>query len=528
MLKKVSYKDLILPYKEKDFENTTGEQTFEPFAFQEKARFQIELALKNPQFFSHFLLIGQKGLGQVESLKALLTNQTPFVVDSYPTFSSLLGLFVSPGSFQKAEGGFLVLPISRLIADFQLYDFIRVTLDNSYIDRNYLPETNFFGSNVRDRYNQKIFISCRVILIGDEEQFEQLLRYDNYIGDIFKMKVDLDYEAKATKENIQTFVKILDFLCPKITPSGKKRLFEESLITNESRVKFSINQEDWKAIYEEASALFPDKSELTEQEIHSAIENINSRVELLKKKYQDAVSWKILNHSVSGTRLGRINALSVFTPYVSAHEYGQISIVSARVSFGTGNFINIEREVNLSGDLHDKGVFILQSYLKGLFPRVQNIGLDISILFEQNQSVIDGDSASAAELLACLSALSGVEIPCDLAITGSMSQYGEIQAVGVVSLKIESWFDMTRLLGNSRSVYRVFVPEANLKDLILPRKILDSVKKGKFLIKSYSHISDVVPEIFGIKMGKIESNGKYTEGSLLRKIEEEFEKEKKY
>lgn len=138
---------------------------------------------------------------------------------------------------------------------------------------------------------------------------------------------------------------------------------------------------------------------------------------------------------LKGKKTGRINGLSVILLHSSLADFGQVNQVSARVALGSGNFINIEREVNLSGDLHDKGVFILQSYIKGMFSHIQSFGLDASILFEQNYSPIDGDSASCAELLAILSALAGLEIPCNIAVTGALSQYGEILPVGSVNTK---------------------------------------------------------------------------------------------
>ena len=232
------------------------------------------------------------------------------------------------------------------------------------------------------------------------------------------------------------------------------------------------------------------------------------------------------NITLSGKRLGRINGLSIFTPYSTHQEYGQVSVISSRALMGSGNFINIEREVNLSGDVHDKGVFILQSYLKGLFANFSAFAVDISILFEQSHSIVDGDSATVAELIATLSALSGYEIPSNIAITGSMSQYGEIMPVGAINQKVEAWFAISRLLGSPKDSYSVYIPTANAKDLVLSNEIIKAIQENKFNVYSFSHVTEVVPEILKIPMGKIEKDGKYTPDSILRRIEDRLEKKK--
>ncbi|MCX7998574.1 MAG: ATP-dependent protease, partial [Leptospiraceae bacterium] len=349
--------------------------------------------------------------------------------------------------------------------------------------------------------------------------------------EVFPMKILLDYECEANSKNLKMYSALLDDIfkkdeSPLLDSSGKLRVLEEMLYQNESRNKFSTNLSDCKLIYDEASSLFKNKKKLFYKEIDLAIQNIKTRNSIQKQKYHDSIKRKIYNFPLTGKRLGRIYGLSIYTPYITLEEYGQVNVISARVGFGSGNFINVERESNMSGDLHDKGIFILQSYLKGLFPRTQNLGLDISILFEQSNSTIDGDSAIVAELLACLSALSGIEIPTQIAITGAMSQYGEALAVGAVSQKIEAWYEFVSMFGKKKNKYIVYIPEANKENLIFSQKILKLMAEKNFLIKTYTHVRDLIPEIFGISLGILESNGKYTRGSLLERIEQEWDKEK--
>ncbi|MCB1178222.1 MAG: AAA family ATPase, partial [Leptospiraceae bacterium] len=342
--------------------------------------------------------------------------------------------------------------------------------------------------------------------------------------------IDLKYDEKLNNDNIKKFSNFIYSLTSdlkiKIDKTGIQKLLEEALILNESKEKFSLVISDIKAILEEAVLLANEskKKIIKEKEIEKALEFIKYRFGHPRRRYFEALKQKIFRIDLSGSRVGRINGLSIFTPFISFQEYGQISTISARVNMGGGSLINIEREVNFSGDLHDRGVFVLQSYLKGLFHKFQSLGMDISILFEQNHSIIDGDSASVAELIAVFSAISELPIPSNIAITGSLTQYGESLPVGAVIQKIESFFEITKLIGSQKETYKVFLPEQNIRDLILSKELRKYIEKGKFQIIAFSNVEEVVEEVFSIPFGKIGKNGKYQEGSFLKRIEEKLEK----
>lgn len=182
--------------------------------------------------------------------------------------------------------------------------------------------------------------------------------------------------------------------------------------------------------------------------------------------------------------------------------------------------------MNLSGDIHDKGVLIISSYLKALFGGHLNISLDASVTFEQNSSIIDGDSASIAQFLAVLSALSECKIPANLAVTGAMSQYGDALPIGEVNKKIEAFYEISSLIGTPKEIYRVFIPESNVKDLILSDTVLEAIKKGFFEVLSYAHIEDLIQEILGLPLGKADKEGSFPEGSLMHVIQQKLEKKK--
>lgn len=575
MSKKLSSGDVFINLKDKDFLLPRGKRIpTNYFIFQEDALKVIRQALDNPEFYPHFLITGMEGTGKRSGLISLLKTEyskkqdikkfyysrqsnsiiedpvitkdltplfdterstSPVIYDPTPNTMSLVGIPAErkyhPGNLVKAYGGYLILPLFKLVTEPNVFNVLKSCLLNEAIDFINLPEVNFFQD--LDRTLPQFPIHVRVILIGEEYLVEQLLKKDNSLGDVFKLKVDLEYEAEVKPENIRRFSMLLDTLgkegYPKIDVSGKKRLFEEALMQNESKSKFSLNVSETKSIYEEAMVLFKHKKgnrTIGEKEIEKAIESMDRRFSLPRKKYYEDLGSGIYNIKLTGSRLGRINGLSIFTPFGTFQEFGQVNVISSRALMGSGNFINIEREVNLSGDVHDKGVFILQSYLKGLFSNFPSLGVDISILFEQNHSVVDGDSATIAELLATLSALSGIEIPCNIAITGSMSQYGEVMAVGATTQKVEAWFEICRLLGDNKSIYKVFVPHQNTKDLILSKKVRTAMNTKRFQVYSFSHVSEVIPEIMGIALGNLEKDGHFTDGSLLRIIENKLEPKK--
>ncbi len=534
MLKLLNLKNIQLNYKEKDLQTSKNTKLSQvPFSPQtEKYLLQ---AFQNESLFPHFAFLGNSGLGKKTILKNIiqkLYKKEP-VIDSFSSLNSWLGVFeegrFQGGKFQQAKNNFLIIPISELLKKTFLIHFLVSVLKEKKVERWHLPETLYFME-----IPLKLFplpVDFRVILTGEEEEFEKLLKKNFYIDDIFKMKIFLDYECDTSSKNLKKFSLVLDSLIQENSPSldlsAKLRFLEEMLYQNENRNRFSTSLEDYQVIYQEAVSLFKKKKILSYNEIEKAIQNIKERNSTQKKKYYKSIQRKIYNFSLNGKRLGRIYGLSIFNPYGSLEEYGQVNIISARVGFGNGSFINVERESNMSGNSHDKGVFILQSYLKGLFPKVENLNLDISILFEQsNSTAIDGDSASVAELLACLSALSGVEIPTQIAITGAMSQYGEALAVGAVSQKIEAWFEFVSILGNKKDQYFVYIPEANQENLVFSKKSLDFMAKKNFFIKTYTHVMDIILDIFGISFGKLESDNTYTKGSLLRKIEQNLSKEK--
>lgn len=568
MLKKIELSELSIQIPHKQLQTKATSRGNTSFLFQTQAVKALKSTMNHPKIYPHFIVTAGDGLDYIEDLLKEVKNdfeksfspekfyfdpesrkispeetlgsvplfdrdarKRPFLLDQNPNISSVFGIpgehTYSAGDIVMANGGFLILPMSRLDKDPALMDLLLSVLSSGEIDFRKLPELLYFRDMDR---SIRIPVFARIILFGSEFSLDHLLRKHGLFGKIFKTKIDLEDEAELTPGNISNFSKYIDSLkeegLPDLDPSAKEVLLRDLLIQNESRTSFSLSFAESKAIYEEAIVLFPGKKSLGANEVEKAIASLDSRYSLPKKKYYEELERGVFNLKFTGSRLGRINALSIYSPFGNYQEYGQVNVISARVLMGSGNFINIEREVNLSGDVHDKGVYVLQSFLKGILSNYSTLGVDISILFEQSHMMVDGDSATVAELLITLSALSGIEIPCNLAVTGSMSQYGEVMPVGAVSRKITAWYEISSLLGNSRDTYHVFLPETNSKELILDKNVQSAIAKKKFTVNSYSHVEDIIPRVLGLPLGKIEKNGKFSENSVMSLIEKRLEPKK--
>lgn len=493
-------------------------------------------ALENPELFRHILITGPEIESNLLQFAQYLTEQVkhrPVIAEPTPTLLSLAGYPNSekyrPGRIAEAEDGLLLLPLRPLVEDPDLYYFLKGVLLTGKIDFLALPE----GPDSRhiNRFHPSIESRFRLILIGEETEVDSISQLDPDFYGGFDFKIHMPYEVNLTSAWLPVFSGLVKSWekpgYPSLDQSALDALLELALRWNDSQTKLSLHLSELRSFVTEVLALSKkSKKTLGRAQIEAAPEEIQKRTAIHKRKYRENIKEGLISVPLKGKKTGRINGLSVILLQSSLLDFGQVNQVSARVSLGSGNLINIEREVNLSGDLHDKGVFILQSYIKGMFSHIQSFGLDASILFEQNSSPIDGDSASCAELLALLSALSDLEIPCNIAVTGALSQYGDILPVGSVNTKIQAWYDVTKLAGSPSETYTLYLPKDNVRDLNLPREILNSMKTGRFKIVSCSHVEDLIPEVFGAPAGRMTKFGSYPSGSLFRLIEERIDKKR--
>lgn len=505
-------------------------------AFHREELSSLPRALENPGIFSNILITGpglESNLTLLQEYISSLKKNIKVICDPHPGFLTLAGFpgntEYRPGKMAEADGGYLLLPMRALTEDSNLYFLVKEVLQTGKIDFLTLPEMT--GSKEMNRFHPSVNTRFRLILAGEEGEVDFISGIDPDFYDSFSFKIHLPYEAvMKTKKNLQLFGGLIHSwenrdIRASILPPWT-RYSKSDLDGTTAERDFPYPSRNLGPLWANFSSYTKGKKPITRNQVESAVESVEKRIAVYKRRYLESVREGLITIQLKGKKTGRINGLSVILLHSSLSDFGQVNQVSARVALGSGNFINIEREVNLSGDLHDKGVFILQSYIKGMFSHIQSFGLDASILFEQNYSPIDGDSASCAELLAILSALGGLEIPCNIAVTGALSQYGEILPVGSVNTKIVAWYEVTQIVGNSKDKYTVYIPTANLRDLNLPSSIRRAMDKGKFQIFTCSHVEELIPEVFGIPAGKFGKNGKYPQGSLFHLIEERIDRKK--
>ncbi|MEE8149188.1 MAG: Lon-insertion domain-containing protein, partial [candidate division Zixibacteria bacterium] len=259
--------------------------------------------------------------------------------------------------------------------------------------------------------------------------------------------------------------------------------------------------------------------QVNRQDVECAVEQKKSRVNLIEEKVQEMYDNETLLVSTSGSAAGQINGLAVYK--VGEYSFGRPTRITASVSLGRAGIINVEREADLSGPIHTKGVLVLTGYLRNLFAQDKPMAMSASITFEQSYSGVDGDSASAAEIFVLISALTQIPIKQGIAVTGSVNQHGEIQPIGGVNEKIEGFYDVckSRRLTGSQGV---IIPHQNVQELLLRSDVLEAVKKGKFFIYPIKNIEEGIELLTGKAAGKRNRNNKFTRGSVFAKADDKL------
>ncbi|MEM7179673.1 MAG: S16 family serine protease [Spirochaetota bacterium] len=532
MLKNLSLKELTPNLSNPGPQKIPTEmQKYGEFFFQKEARYMFQLAIKNSTHFQNILLAGQREATAKEFVFRLISPETALIYEPMPSFSSLCGFLShkkwNSGAIERADKKILMVSTRPFLQDPELLSFFKTCIQEQGVYPAWLPDST---QSIR-RHLQALAVSFRVFFIGEFYEIDQLQRLDPSIAELFPMRINLQEEESLNSRTLANFSNYLEQLGKsfglKLSWEAKKAIIEYNLFLHENRESFSLDFWQEKLLLKEVCSLFPQKSRINHEEIDKSIANIQARSDKYKKKYHKSIVNKASYTNLRGSKIGLINGLSVVSYHTPLQEHGQINPISARVSNGSGSLISIEREANLSGDLHDRGVFILQNYLKGLFVNLDTIGFDVSLAFEQNHTLIDGDSASIAELLAILSALANLAIPSNIAVTGALSQYGDALPIGSVGLKIAGFVEVSHLVRRSdKTVYRLYVPKMNEKDILLTKQARDFLQAGKLQILSYTHIVDLIPEVFQVPAGKMTKYGKYPSNSLFGIIEERYERKK--
>lgn len=434
---------------------------------------------------------------------------------------------LKPGLIHKANGGYLIINVRDLLMSAPTWEAFKRVLRNQELSIDSSRDINQ-PITIVSLKPEAIPINVQVILIGSEQHYQQLCAMDPDFKKLFKIKADFDDSYDRSKENVKKLVQFIAHVCKKhsllpLDRSGVKEIIEFSSKCAGNQNKLTAVMQDVSDLLVESNyiATTNKKKLITNVEVKKALESKTKRF----SKYNEALNKMIRQGdiiiSTSGSKVGQINGLTV--AITGDCSFGQPVRITANTYIGKSGIVNIEREVSMSGASHSKGVLIISSYLGEKYAQDVPLSLTASLCFEQLYNPIDGDSASSTELYAILSSLSDVPIKQGIAVTGSVNQKGEIQAIGGVTDKIEGFFKICKEKGLTKE-NGVLIPTSNVKNLTLSNEIVEAVRKGDFHIYPISTIDEGIEILTGVEAGQMNEKGNYPEGSINYLVSQKLEK----
>jgi len=468
------------------------------------------------------------------------TAAAPIVTEDLPTLNHLTGriehvsemgtlstnfTLIKAGALHRANGGYLVLDVRQVLNEPYAWDTLKRCLYSQSIAITSLADRLSVGSTT-SLEPDPIPLDVRVVLIGDRRLHMLLTMLDPDFGELFKLQADFEDDLLRSVKNTKQFARVIaahaqkDGLRP-MNATAVARLLDHAVRMADDTKKLSLQMGALADVMREADhyATQANTKVMTEAEVSRAILEADRRASRIKDRMQEAITRKTILVDTSGEAIGQVNGLSVIG--IGQHYFGRPSRITARVRIGAGKLIDIEREVELGGPLHSKGVMILGGYLSSTYALDAPMSLHASLVFEQSYGGVDGDSASSAELYALLSALSEVPIRQGLAVTGSVNQMGEVQAIGGVNEKIEGFFDIckARKLTGTQGV---LIPAANVDHLMLRPDVVEAAKVGQFRVIPIKTINEGIEVLTGYKAGKRRSNGDFLPDTINALVEEKL------
>lgn len=467
----------------------------------------------------------------------------PVIMDSNYTFQNIFGrleyenqygalktdfTMLKPGLLQKANGGYIIFQAKELLSNQMCYETLKkvLTVKEIGIDNSMEQRSSMVLISLKP---EPIPLDVKVLLVGNSNIYHTLLAMDEDFRKLFKIKVEFEDDAPKTKENIQRLINFVKSYTGQeglldLDKEAMAKIVEFSSKISGDKEKISTQFSEIGQIVGEAStwARLGKSKIITKKYVQKALEE---RVERLKKydtKYIQMIKEGALLISTEGSKVGQINGLTVIT--IGDYSFGKPSKITASTYMGRQGIINIEREVEMSGSTHSKGVLILTGYLGEMFAQEMPLSLTASVCFEQLYGGVDGDSASSTEAYAILSSLSDIPISQSIAVTGSINQKGEIQPIGGVNEKIEGFYQICKMRGLTGE-HGVIIPRQNIRNLHLNDEVIESVKNGKFHVYAIDTVEQGIEILTGVPAGKKDKNGGFPAGTINYLA---YEKLKKY
>ena len=467
----------------------------------------------------------------------------PVIMDSNYTYHNIFGsleyenyygalktdhTMLKPGLMQQANGGYIIFQAKDLLANGICYETLKkalrvkqLSIENTHDQRSSMVMVSLKP--------EPIPLDLKVILIGSANIYQTLLAMDNDFRKLFKIKVEFEDDAPATAENLNKLARIIHSFCeheelPHLDTSAMARLVEYASRLAGNHHKISTRFDDLIQVVAEAAtwAKLGKSKVVTAEFVQKALDERIDRVKKYDARYIEMIKENSLLINTSGFEVGTLNGLTVMT--IGDYTFGKPAKITVNTYTGKNGVINIEREVEISGPSHSKGVLILTGYLGEMFAQDIPLSLTASICFEQLYNGVDGDSASSTELYGLLSSLSGIPINQSIAVTGSVNQKGQIQPIGGVNEKIEGFFQICKMRGLDGS-HGVMIPIQNVEHLQLSDEIIEAVKNKEFHIYSVSTIEEGIEVLTGVPAGKKDKDGHFPVGTINYLV---YEKLKKY
>jgi lon-related putative ATP-dependent protease len=464
----------------------------------------------------------------------------PVVMEFNPTYQNLFGTtekeaqfgalvtdftMIRGGSLHKANSGYLIIPVEELLRNPFSYEGLKRALRDEKIVIEE-PAERFGFISTKSLKPQPIPLKVKVILIGSSYLYQQLFILDMEFTELFKVKAEFDTTMARTEENVKQYAAFVCTICQKenlrhLDGSGLAKLVEYSQRLAQDQQKLSTRFAEVADIVREANfyAAQEKSNVVTGNHVKKAIEEKIYRSKLIQEKIQEMIQRGILLIDTDAEKVGQVNGLSVIG--LGDFAFGNPSRVTASVGLGREGVIDIEREAKMGGPIHTKGVLILSGCLNEKYAQDKPLSLSARLVFEQNYAGVEGDSASSTELYAMLSALSGLPIKQNIAVTGSVNQKGEVQAIGGVNEKIEGFFEVCKAKGFTGQ-QGVMIPESNMQNLMLKEEVVDAVRAGRFHIYSAKTIDEGIEVLTGIKAGKRRKGGTFEGGTVNYRVDKQL------
>ena len=477
------------------------------------------------------------------------TTGAPVIYEDNPSYVNLIGriehiaqygtlltdfTLIKAGALHRANGGYLVLDARKVLMSPFSWEGLKRAIHAHEVRIESLERMLSFASTT-SLQPEPVPIDVKVVLTGSRLLYYLLKQYDPEFGLLFKVAADFAEDINRSDENSELYARLIAGLQKEneLAPLNKKavqRIIEHCARLVEDSEKISLHMGSLLDLLREGDywARQANRQEITETDIQQAIDTRRYRLDQIRERVHEQVIRGNYLLDTSGEKVAQINALSVIQ--LGDYTFGRPSRITATARLGLGKVIDIEREVHLGGSIHSKGVMILSSYLANRYAKDQPISLSASLVFEQSYGFVEGDSASAAELCALLSALADVPIKQSFSVTGSVNQYGEIQTIGGVNEKIEGFFDICnarKLTGDQA----VVIPQSNIKHLMLRADVREAVKENRFAIYSVQTIDQMMELLTDRKAGVKDKNNHYPQRTinyLVQKRIDELNKLRKF